>query len=62
MRWPWSKRPTPPLRIPPYPVPVQPHKPPNPGIVVEEHDTSAMSETGVYRAWKRLTGRPEDPK
>jgi hypothetical protein len=27
------------------------------GVIVEEHDTSAMTQTGVHRAWKRLTGQ-----
>jgi hypothetical protein len=67
MRWPWQRR-RPPPTIPPYRVPVQEHKPKEPGIVVEEIDTSsaaaedlealrvAQSETGMHRAWKRLTG------
>jgi hypothetical protein len=57
MRWPWKKR-APPPRIPPYQVPVskrETQKPP--GILVEEHDTSHMTKTGVHRAWKRLTGQ-----
>jgi hypothetical protein len=67
MRWPWSKR-APPPRIPPYPVPVQQqHKPKEEGIVVEEAieldgqkvDTRAMTETGIHKAWKRLTGQRE---
>lgn len=57
MRWPWQKRPPPP-RIPPYPVPVQAHPTrKEPGILVEEIDTSAMTQTGVHKAWKRLTGQ-----
>lgn len=57
MRWPWQKRPVPPLRIPPYKVPVQqPHRPKEPAIVVEEVDTSKMTETGIFKAWKRMTG------
>jgi hypothetical protein len=70
MRWPWSK-PSPPPRIPPYKVPVQTRPRPGPalGIEVQEHDTSAVddeaiealrraqSETGVHKAWKRLTGQ-----
>lgn len=57
MRWPWSKR-VPPPAIPPYPVPVaKPSKPKEPGIVVDEVDTSDMTKTGVFKAWKRLTGQ-----
>jgi hypothetical protein len=68
MRWPWQKR-TPPPRIPPYPVPVAKPKPKEEGVVVEEIDTStvdeqalqalraAQSQTGMHRAWKRLTGQ-----
>jgi hypothetical protein len=57
--WPWPKR-KPPPKIPPYKVPVQPPIPPRePSIVVEEHDTSKMTETGVFKAWKRLTGKGE---
>jgi hypothetical protein len=59
MRWPWQRR-QPPPRIPPYPVPVQQqHRPKEPAIVVEEHDTSAMTQTGVHKAWRRLTGQTE---
>lgn len=58
MRWPWSRKPQPPPRIPPYRVPVEPKpRPKDEGIVVEEHDTSKMTETGVHKAWKRLTGQ-----
>lgn len=57
MRWPWSK-PQPPPKIPPYQVPVSKRETPkNPGIVVEEHDTSQMTQTGVHKAWRRLTGQ-----
>jgi hypothetical protein len=56
MHWPWQKR-KPLPTIPPYPVPVAKSKPKEPGITVEEHDTSAMTQTGVYKAWKRLTGQ-----
>ncbi len=55
-RWPWAKR-SPPPTIPPYRVPVQQEKPKSAGIVVEEIDTSAMTQTGVHKAWKRLTGQ-----
>ncbi len=62
MRWPWSK--PQPLPIPPYrpsaPVQVRPQRRPcDSSIVVEEIDTSAMTQTGVHRAWKRLTGEGE---
>lgn len=61
MRWPWSK-PVPPPRIPPYKVPVQQqHTPRKDGITVEEHDTSAMTATGVHRAFDRLK-RGEPPQ
>jgi len=57
VRWPWQRR-EPPPRIPPYKVPVQQqHTPREPSIKVEEHDTSQMTQTGVYKAWKRLTGQ-----
>jgi hypothetical protein len=57
VRWPWSKRPPPP-KIPPYQVPVakQPASK-DPGIVVEEVDTSQMTRTGIHRAWDRMTGK-----
>lgn len=68
--WPWKKRPSPPLRIEPYQVPVSKHETrARPGIVVEEIDTSnaaaedlealrlAQSQTGFHRAWNRLTGQ-----
>ena len=58
MRWPWSKRPKPALRIEPYKVPVSKRETKkDPGIVVEEVDTSQMTQTGVHKAWKRLTGQ-----
>lgn len=57
MRWPWARRPPPPT-IPPYRVPVRSATPKrDEGVIVEEHDTSAMTQTGVHRAWKRLTGQ-----
>jgi hypothetical protein len=69
MRWPWSK-PTPPPRIPPYKVPVQAHTPKrDEAIVVEELDPAkvdaeaveallrAQSQTGMHKAWKRITGQ-----
>jgi hypothetical protein len=59
MRWPWSKRHAMP-EIPPFepqpPIVVHP-KPKDQGLVVEEIDTSAMTRTGVHKAWKRLTGQ-----
>lgn len=58
MRWPWRKR-TAPVPIPPYQPPIERvHAPAaDPSIVVEEIDTSAMTQTGVHKAWKRLTGK-----
>jgi hypothetical protein len=58
----WFSRKPPPPEIPPYkpverseikPLP----KPKDEGIVVEEIDTSAMTRTGVHRAWDRMTGK-----
>jgi hypothetical protein len=47
--------------IPPYqPPPVivrEQAAPKDEGLIVEEHDTSAMTQTGVHRAWRKLTGR-----
>lgn len=74
MRWPWSRKPTPPPRIQPYKVPVETKapKPKDDGIEVKELDAAAMdpealaalrkaqSETGMHRAWRRLTGRGDD--
>jgi hypothetical protein len=58
MRWPWSKRRPPPPQIPPYQVPVaKPAAPKEPSIIVEEVDTSAMTRTGIHRAWDRLSGK-----
>ena len=59
MRWAWWRRRKPAPTIPPYPVPVGKQKPKEPGIVVEEHDTSQMTKTGVHKAWNRLTGRQD---
>ncbi len=57
MKWWFRKKPKPPS-IPTYPLPaIVPHPKPEPGIVVEEHDVSQMTRTGVHRAWSRLTGR-----
>ena len=64
MRWPWT-RPKPP-DIPPFvPETVRPahisvrqqHIPKDEGIVVEEVDTRSMTETGIFKAWKRMTGQ-----
>lgn len=58
MKWPWTKptRPEiPPFRLSPPVITVPPPK--DPDVVVVEHDTSEMSKTGVFRAWKRLTGQ-----
>jgi hypothetical protein len=59
MRMPWLK----PLKLPiippsPYRVHVN-HEtapPKDECLVVEEHDTSEMTQTGVHKAWKRLQG------
>jgi hypothetical protein len=59
LRWPWSKK-KPPPAIPPYVPPVREGTPKPEEIVVEEHDTSAMTQTGVHKAWKRLTGKRDD--
>jgi hypothetical protein len=58
----WFSRKPPPPEIPPY-TPVERSeikplpKPKDEGIVVEEIDTSAMTRTGVHRAWDRMTGK-----
>lgn len=55
LRWPRRKK-KPPLAIPPYVPPVrEPTPKPEETIMVEEHDTSAMTQTGVHKAWKRLS-------
>lgn len=57
MRWPWTK-PDPAPQIPPYQPPIEVHpQPKEQGMLVEEVDTSAMTSTGVHKAWKRLTGK-----
>jgi hypothetical protein len=59
MKWQvwWRKQPTAPA-IPPYaPLIQREHPPAEPGIVVDEIDTSAMSKTGIHRAWDRLAGK-----
>lgn len=72
MRWPWQRRPPAP-DIPPYPAPVSIRETAKeePGIAVEEHDTSsaadedlaalraAQSATGMHKVWRRLIG--QDP-
>lgn len=59
MRWPWSK-PKPRPTIPPYQIPVSKRETPkDPGIIVDEVDTSQMTQTGVHKAWKRLTGQKD---
>lgn len=61
IRWP-GRRKSPPVNIPPFPFPPAPlqverlHAPKD-GLEVEEVDTSAMTETGIHKAWKRLTGQ-----
>lgn len=56
MKWPWSKKPLP--EIPPFKMDFKaPQVKPEPGIVVDEVDTSQMTQTGVHKAWKRLTGQ-----
>lgn len=68
-RLPWKKR-TPLPTIPPHIVPVAaaPAKEKAPGIVVEEHGAAgdeadlealrrAQTQTGIHRAWDRLTGK-----
>jgi hypothetical protein len=60
VRWPWKKR-APPPTIPPYAVPVSKRETPkDPGIVVEEVDTTDMTKTGIHRAWDRMTGKFKD--
>jgi hypothetical protein len=59
MRWPWTKKPKP-LAIPPYAPPVQPQqKRCDSGIEVQEHDTSQMTQTGIHRAWRKMTGKDD---
>lgn len=59
MKWPWSrpKRPAIPPFTPPPPIQVHTPKRDDPGIVVEEVDTRSMTETGIFKAWKRMTGQ-----
>jgi hypothetical protein len=58
--WPFRRRPAPPdipKFAPPAPIVVTVHeKPKDDGLVVEEVDTSAMTRTGVHKAWDRLRG------
>lgn len=56
MKWPWSK--PKPLDIPPYaPIEVKPQPKQEPSVIVEEEDTSAMTNTGVFKTWQRRAGR-----
>jgi hypothetical protein len=60
MRWWWQRKQAPPPAIPAYRVPENLRAAPkDPGMVVEEIDTSAMTQTGVHKAWRRLTGQSE---
>lgn len=49
----WFRR-KPLLAIPPYqpPIEVKPQPKAEPSVIVEEEDTSAMTNTGVFRAWQ----------
>jgi hypothetical protein len=58
MKWPFRKKPKP-LAIPPYAPPVREVKRES-GIEVTEIDTSQMSQTGIHRAWRRMTGQEKD--
>ena len=58
----WFKRQPAPPAIPPHraePVQVRTEHAPKPeaGIEVTEVDTSDMSKTGIFKAWKRLSGQ-----
>jgi hypothetical protein len=55
--WPFRKKPKP-IPIPPYAPPVREVKTEK-GIEVTEHDTTEMSQTGIHRAWKRMTGKDD---
>jgi len=73
MRWPWSKK-----RLPLLPIPTGAnHRPAPPsvdGLIVQELDVStvedqdlealraAQSQTGLHRAWKRVTSLIEEPR
>lgn len=62
MKWPWSKRPpAPPISAYRPPITQKRAKPSDEGVIVEEIDTSAMTRTGVHKAWKRLTGKSDKP-
>jgi hypothetical protein len=43
--------------MPPYVPPVREPEPREKAMDVEEHDTSDMTKTGVFKAWKRLTDK-----
>lgn len=56
--WPGRKRKAP-AELPRFPVPAAPLQverlhAPKEGVEVEEVDTSAMTATGIHKAWKRL--------
>lgn len=54
----WFRRKPPPPAIPVYPLPpIAVKAKEEPGIIVDEMDTSQMTRTGVFRAWDKLTGR-----
>jgi hypothetical protein len=58
MKWPWTKKQHAPLVIPSYPVEIATARVEvlrGEPMVVEEHDTSAMTMTGVHEAWKRMS-------
>jgi hypothetical protein len=52
----WFRR-TPPPAIPPYQPPIRPRVKEEPSVIVEEEDTSAMTNTGVFKTWQRRAGR-----
>ena len=57
----WFRRSAPPLPIPPYAPPIQREHPlEEPGIVVDEIDTSDMTKTGIHRVWTRLASKFTD--
>jgi len=68
VRWPWQKRPKlPDIPPSPYQFPVSKRETlKEPGIIVEEHDSSAVdiqelqTRTGMQRVFDRLTGKFKD--
>jgi hypothetical protein len=60
----WFRRKPAAPAIPPYqpPIEVKPQPKSEPGILVEEIDTSDMTKTGVFRTWNRLTGQLTKPE